>query len=514
MVVVTSVLLLTTNDPVPGGRGSSPVGNATEDPLVVSTVAGMLRGEQDDDLRRWRGVPYAAAPVGDLRWRAPRAATPWSDVRDALDPGPPCLQPADYEYGAPRLTVRSGSSEDCLYLDVTAPADPAAADTRGAPVIVWLHGGGLFEGSGSTVDTSALARRGAVVVTVNYRLGRLGYFAHPALDQDVANFGLLDQMAALQWVRDNIAGFGGDPASVTVMGGSAGAISVNALMAAPSARGLFDRGDRPVGARRHRGAHAGRRTASGWSGLPGRCLPGSCAPCRPGTCSPPPSTCSWVTRRSSTPCCPSGSATCSPPGPRLRCPTSWAPPTRSSPTPTSGPSAPIRWRCAPASAVLGTTTSSPPTARRDFDDYVLDDLIFHAPAVSLALEHASLAPTFRYRFQPDPGGSTHGAEVPYVFGTEDRPGRRALTTAMGDYWVAFARTGVPRVVGLPVWPRATGTSYLELGAQGPRPVARDPWTPRLSALYDDVPLRLPGGRGPHRSSGQVSPLRSASDNRS
>ncbi len=132
--------------------------------------------------------------------------------------------------------------------------------------------------------------------------------------------------------------------------------------------------------------------------------------------------------------------------------------------------------------------------KRVFREQVLDDLVFQAPALALALDHAQRAPTFRYRFGPEPGGSAHGSEVPYLFPAAARPGRQRLVEAMGDYWVAFARTGSPQVVGLPAWPRASGTSYLELGPDGPRPVSRDPWTARLAALYDAVPLQLPAAR--------------------
>lgn len=488
VVVVTSVLLVKGSTPAPRQDGGS------GDPVVVATSGGSVRGVEADGIRTWRGLPYAAPPVGELRWRPPQPAPVWDDVRESEAFGPACLQPAEYVYGDRVLKARTRSSEDCLYLNVSAPAAGTTTDAdEGLPVIVWLHGGGMFSGSGSLVDPTALVERGTIVVTINYRLGLLGYFAHPALDQDVANLGLLDQMAALQWVRDNIGGFGGDPGSVTVMGGSAGAMSVNALMSAPSAAGLFDRAiaeSAPGDSAARTIADVRRQGARDFPGLTAdelRALPAS-------------------TFLSSTFNVLFGDA-----------------PIIDSVLPETVADAFAEGREAPVPYLVGTTDgefsdadfrgsgSDPATiraqlggadhrsivaayGRQDFQEFALDDLIFHAPAVSLALEHAKRAPTFRYRFGADPGGSTHGAEVPYVFGMDERPGRQALATAVGDYWVAFAKAGSPQVAGLPTWPRASGTSYLELGRAGPRPVDRDPWTRRLKALYATVPLKLPPTR--------------------
>ena len=186
-------------------------------------------------------MPYAAAPVGDLRWRAPEPVEPWPDVRDAREYGWICPQALTGSLEGALGEVRP-TNEDCLTLNVHRPAD---ADDD-LPVMVWLHGGSFVYGSGSqqAYNSPELARRGVVLVTLNYRLGRLGFFAHPAVQEEghrLANFGLLDQVAALEWVQDNIAEFGGDPDNVTVFGESAGAISVNALMASPAADGLFAR---------------------------------------------------------------------------------------------------------------------------------------------------------------------------------------------------------------------------------------------------------------------------------
>ena len=213
----------------------------TFDVLLATTEAGAVRGVAlSDDLVVFRGVPYAAAPVKALRWRPPMPPAPWQGVRDASRFGPACMQPR-----SPKANLYADDpermSEDCLSLNVWKPANASAA-----PVMVWIHGGALLSGelAGPLDDGAALARRGVVVVSVNYRLGVFGYLAHPQLTTESANrssgdYGLLDQIEALRWVRANIARFGGDPANVTVFGQSAGALSVMELMASPLARGLF-----------------------------------------------------------------------------------------------------------------------------------------------------------------------------------------------------------------------------------------------------------------------------------
>ena len=204
---------------------------------VVETPAGAVRGEAQGDVRIFRGIPYARPPLNDLRWREPQPMPRWSGVREARQFGAACMQPASPFYDHP------GVSEDCLFLNVWAPAE-----ARGAPVLVWIHGGSLVGGAGSDPihDGSALAAQGVMVVSINYRLGPLGWLAHPALsaesDQGASgNYGLLDQIQALRWVRDNIGALGGDPGNVTIAGESAGALSVVLLMASPDARGLFHR---------------------------------------------------------------------------------------------------------------------------------------------------------------------------------------------------------------------------------------------------------------------------------
>ncbi len=219
---------------------------------VVSVTRGRLRGVWRGDLWSFSGIPYARAPVGELRWRAPQPPEAWDEVRDASTFGPIAPQSA----AVPGITSPSDPetsephSEDCLSLNVWTPELPEAPTEEpghGRPVLVFIHGGGFTSGSGSVFlyRGGNLVRNGdAVVVTINYRLGALGFLAHRDLaDRDgrVGNWGILDQVAALAWVRDNIAAFGGDPHNVTIFGESAGGFSVATLLGTPAAAGLFRR---------------------------------------------------------------------------------------------------------------------------------------------------------------------------------------------------------------------------------------------------------------------------------
>jgi para-nitrobenzyl esterase len=209
--------------------------SATSTGPVVATDKGVVRGLALDGTFTFRGVPYAAAPTGDLRWRAPQAAARWLGVREATAYGASCPQ-------APSVVAPAGAvlSEDCLFVNVTTPALHPVVKK---PVLVWIHGGGLTADSGSNYDGTKLAKAGAVVVTINYRLGALGFLAHPALESRGAsgNYGLMDQQAALHWVQRNIGQFGGDPRNVTIAGESAGGLSVLAHVTSRSSKGLFQR---------------------------------------------------------------------------------------------------------------------------------------------------------------------------------------------------------------------------------------------------------------------------------
>ncbi len=215
---------------------------------VVRTASGALAGRAVSGVAVFKGIPYAAPPVGDLRWRPPQPPASWDGVRQADRFSDSCMQALTRSRNpwTKEFMVQNNANEDCLCLNVWTGAKLSAAEKR--PVLVWIHGGGFTEGSGEviTYDGEELAKKGLVVVTINYRLGVFGFLAHPELTAESANrssgnYGLLDAVAALQWVRGNIASFGGDPRNVTVAGQSAGAIAVHTLMASPLAKGLFHR---------------------------------------------------------------------------------------------------------------------------------------------------------------------------------------------------------------------------------------------------------------------------------
>lgn len=201
----------------------------------VSVTGGQISGSDNGEVRTWFGVPFAAPPVGSLRWRPPQPVVPWQGVMETTAFSPACRQTVTW--------ISNPQSEDCLYLNIWAPEK-----AEKLPVIVWIHGGGYFGGTGAQplYDGTRLTKKGVIVVTINYRLGVFGFLATPELtaespDHASGNQGILDQIAALAWVKANIAAFGGDPDRVTIMGESAGANSVAVLIASPAAKGLFQR---------------------------------------------------------------------------------------------------------------------------------------------------------------------------------------------------------------------------------------------------------------------------------
>ena len=210
---------------------------------VVGTEAGKLQGVPQGPVESFKGVPFAAPPVGDLRWRAPQPVQPWSDVRQANAYSADCMQVPFPSDAAPLGTK---PAEDCLYLNVWRPAS-TKADAK-LPVMFWIYGGGFVNGGSSPTvyDGSKFAEKGVVFVSANYRLGHFGFFAFPELTKEnadgmVGNYGFMDQIAALRWVQKNISAFGGDPTIVTVFGESAGGFSVSMLLTSPLTQGLFSR---------------------------------------------------------------------------------------------------------------------------------------------------------------------------------------------------------------------------------------------------------------------------------
>ena len=463
---------------------------------VVQTRQGAVAGAVDAGVESFKGLPYAAPPVGALRWRPPQTPATWTQVRPATQYGALCIQPpsnGDPGVGPPPI------SEDCLTLNVWAPTDR----DRPLPVMVWIHGGGFNNGSGTAAlyDGSNLARRGVVVVTVNYRLGRFGFFDHPALaaerpaSEAGGNYGMMDIVAALEWVRDNIGGFGGDAGNVTVFGESAGGAAVTRLMISPAARGLFHKAVIQSGLGRDEGTPLDRPSASGRPSLQDRGA-------------------AWADQAGFADA--TAQALRAIPAERLL---------RPAPSFYGGDNLPIdgvvvtedvmaafqAGRQAPVPLMLGTNsaefwwikpTEISPYGEIDdamtvqervafheaygglagYNAHVISDLAFNEPVRALARLHAGAGnATFLYRFDvvPDPNpephdGATHASERPYVFDnlhTSNWPmGERdqRAATLMADYWTAFAAAGDPNGAGRPGWPdfRRQADHLLEFGNDG------------------------------------------------
>lgn len=443
---------------------------------------GDVAGSTDGETQVFRGIPYAAPPSGDRRWKAPARATAWTGVRDATKFGAAC--PQGPEHKEPWAQV-GAMSEDCLFLNVWRPAKAGKY-----PVMVFLHGGGFTYGAAGVplYDGKALAARGAVIVTVNYRLGRLGFFAHPALtaeqpDGHLGNYGIMDQVAALEWVKRNIAGFGGDAGNVTIFGESAGAGTVQVMMSSPTSKGLFHKAISQSGAGNavlfpiRGGAVNAELVGQMWANGLGlkdatadqlRAVPLA----------------DVVKNGRAFPFIDGKVVTHSPGEPfyrGVRMPVPLIIGGNSNESSLGG------MTDAAAKTLLGDAFSKlqagyiamtgKPADTATID--LAEDVGFVLPSFALADKHAAVQPkTFVYYFDQVPvdqragaAGTDHGGELEYVFGNkpvEHRWDARdvAVSKMMGDYWVRFAKTGDPNGDDAPRWPAVTTlpTEYLSVGA--------------------------------------------------
>jgi para-nitrobenzyl esterase len=487
--------------------------------LEVRVDGGVIRGTLERHVIAYKGIPYAAPPVGALRWAPPQAVKPWKGVRPARRFGPDCAQLPTPGDAAPLRTV---SKESCLYLNVWRPRATSARHLL--PVMVWIYGGGFVDGgtSPAVYDGTRFARDGVVLVSFNYRLGNFGFFAFPALTRQakrglLGNYAFMDQIAALEWVRRNAASFGGDPHEVTIFGESAGGMSVNALLMTPLARGLFRRAIIESGGGRDNILHARPLTGSAYSaeaagvrlarqlGVVGegaaalralRALPAmrlvdglnmatlpsdhdyAGGPILDGRLYPGAPTAVYAA------------------GGGARVPVMIGANTDEIGHLDAG-SLPALWGsfgpdAAAARALYerhGRGTLSEISSAAGGDQWMVE------PARAIArLLSARGQRVYEYRFgyvasslRQTSSGAPHASEIPFVFdtvaahyGAETSRADEAMARKVHAYWVAFAKTGRPEPAGLPAWPEyhASGDRLMSFTEQGPVAEA-DPWKGRL-----------------------------------
>ena len=484
----------------------SACGRSDHSTYVVRTLAtptGMLQGREVAGLLIFKGVPYAAPPLGPLRWRPPQPLRPWAGVRVAEQYGNDCEQRFDpLAYGL----SKQPKSEDCLALNIWAPASHKTK----LPIMVWIHGGGFVNGSGSApgYDGSALARRGVILVTFNYRLGRFGFFAHPALDAENSgepkgNYGLMDMIAVLRWVQVNGAALGGDPGQVTVFGESAGGVAVNDLMISPAASSLFARaivqsgGGREIAlplhgegsarsAERVGEAFASRvglahATAAGLRALTAAQILDAGDPdmVKGGEGS-------TIADGQILPMSPSEGFARSL---EAHIPYIVGSNSLELPVPQDKLAGVLDRLPDVTPAQLSVVAKAYPS-QASFDDRAATDILFTEPAARMAAFHAKNGqPTWLYRFSVLPllgrfflSGAFHTSEIPYVFHTLGTyPKVPTLwndaeqSDSIGGYWVQFAKTGDPNGGNATYWPRYDADADILLSftnagpASGPVP---------------------------------------------
>jgi len=473
---------------------------------VVKIKQGKVQGAISNDVVVFKGLPFAAPPVGDLRWREPKAPAKWSDVRQATSFGSSCQQ-----------------AEDCLYLNVYAPTSAKAGAKL--PVMVWIHGGAFIFGSGSTYDGTQFAKQDVIVVTVNYRLGRAGWFAHPALTAEnkrgpLGNYGIMDQIAALEWVQANIGAFGGDKNNVTIFGESAGAISINYLMLAPQARGLFDKAISQSGFGRLNamplhtddGSRSAEKIGLAFAeknGIKGndkaaakalRALDWAALTKEVGGVGSPDATLPMADGKLITGSAYQGFAK----GAQAKVPfllggnSDEASLTRRGANPQMMFGAIKNGRDEFIAAFDPDNTGDIPRVIARF----ITDQSISEPDRALARAHSKLGqPTYLYHFSYVPMsmrdqsfGLAHGGEIQYVFNTPRQGGKfddegAAIAKAANNYWVAFAKTSDPGSAGGPTWPKfdASNESLIEFGFGGAPVVHQHFHRKRLDWVEGNVP---------------------------
>lgn len=491
---------------------------------VIDAPAGALRGTTEAGLRIFRGIPYARPPIGPLRWRAPEKPPRWDGVRDAREFGPACFQPQPQLSSIYAPAAPLPMSEDCLTLNVWSPVD-----ARDAPVFFWIHGGALATGSSREpmYDGHRLAQRGVVVVSINYRLGVLGWLAYPELSAEQGgvsgNYGLLDQIRALEWVRDNIHAFGGDPANVTIAGESAGALSVMYLMASPPARGLFAKAisesgymiSTPALKQAVHGAPSAEQAGSAlaaalkapglavlramdpasltqaavkagfgpWGAVDGKVLPGQLIDIfGQGKQAPVPLLVGFNQGE-------------------IRSLKALAPP-----VPDSAQAYEDKIRTSYRDLAEDFLRLYPSSDMAESVLAATRDGLYGWTAERMARNQEAIGqPAYLYLWDhgypaTDDAGlhAFHASELPFLFGTFDAvgpewpkipatPGESAMSEALADYWTSFARSGKPVAAGAPDWPRYDRAGPYMHFAATPRP-ERD-LLPGMFALYEEVVCR-------------------------
>jgi para-nitrobenzyl esterase len=472
---------------------------------VVTIMDGAVRGKTTGATDEFLGIPYAAPPVGSLRWRPPQPAARWSGERDVTTFAPHCAQPAT-PFGA------ASSSEDCLYLNVFVPAGRKHGG-KGHPVMVWIHGGGLLIGESDDYHPAQLAADGTVVVTINYRLGALGFLAHPALAEQPGGstgaYGLMDQQAALRWVQRNIRAFGGNPRKVTIAGESAGGLSVMAHVASPAAHGLFARAivqsgsfltQTPLAAAETAGeafaAKAGcaSQSAACLRGLPVSIIQANENPSLfgyvPGVVD------GEVLKQSIGTALDSGQFNRVPiingtnhDEARLLTAVSEL---QGAPVTAANYQAMMASTLGVSADVAAVVATEYPLSAYPSPAVALSaagtDALFACPALALDKLASKFVPTFAYEFNDDnapqrylppvsfPYGAPHASELQYLFDLPTAPIAGALTAqqqrlaaSMQHYWAHFAARGLPSSPGEPPWPGFNSHSQKMLSLVPPRP---------------------------------------------